>query len=195
MVIPLRKQAADDRGSSERTPLGFGAAWTHGAARAVEARQALRAFLAHAPRTGRVPLPESVCSDAELIVSELISNAVRHAPGPCGLILRLSDDELAVTVWDTSAEEPVFMRPDRHRIGGHGLHLVRATSHSVSIAPRAPGKQITARLLLTTNDVAGTLQRDVLRAPLSHGENTPFAVSSPRRHAGEPTGALRDPVR
>jgi anti-sigma regulatory factor (Ser/Thr protein kinase) len=169
MVLPLRKQAADEQGAGEQSPLCYSTAWAAGAARAVDARQALRAFLAHTPHSGRPPVPEPVVLDAELVVSELTSNAIRHAPGPCGLILRLSGDELAITVWDTSPEEPVFRRPDRRRAGGHGLHLVRAASSKVSVTPRAPGKQITALLRLSKNEHPAAIERTVLPASVADG--------------------------
>ncbi|MFF4214483.1 ATP-binding protein [Streptomyces sp. NPDC001796] len=169
MVFPLRKQAADEHGTGEHATLRYSTAWAGGAARAADARRALRAFLAHAPHSGRAPAPEPVVLDAELVVSELIANAIRHAPGPCGLVLQLSDDELTITVWDTSAEEPVFRRPDRHRVGGHGLHLVRAASSKVSVIPSAAGKQITAHLRLDKNDSHTAIDRTVLPASLADG--------------------------
>jgi anti-sigma regulatory factor (Ser/Thr protein kinase) len=149
MINPLMKQAADDQGIGEQATLHYSTAWATGAARAVDARQALRAFLTHAPHVGHAPVPEPVVLDAELVVSELIANATRHAPGPCGLILQLTGEDVMITVWDTSPEEPVFKRPDRHRIGGHGLHLVRAASTEVTVTPRAQGKQVTAHLRVT----------------------------------------------
>jgi anti-sigma regulatory factor (Ser/Thr protein kinase) len=108
-----------------------------------------------------------VVLDARLVVSELVTNAIRHAPGPCGLTLHLIGEELVITVWDTSAEEPVFKRPDRHRVGGHGLHLVRAASTKVTVTPRAQGKQVTARLRVTRlRGGSTTKDRTVLFSPL-----------------------------
>jgi anti-sigma regulatory factor (Ser/Thr protein kinase) len=146
MVIPLMKQAADEPGADEQTHLRCGAVWAEGAACAVEARRALQAFLAYVPRTGRPPVPAPLAIDAELVVSELVTNAIRHAPGPCGMILLLSDDELAVTVWDTSAERPVVRQRDGQRFGGHGMHVVHTVSTDVAVAPLGDGKQITAYL-------------------------------------------------
>ncbi|MDH6622562.1 anti-sigma regulatory factor (Ser/Thr protein kinase) [Streptomyces sp. LBL] len=148
MVIPLMKQAADGQGTDGHSGLRYSTVWAHTAARAVDARRALRALLAHAPRTGRKPVPAHLAVDAELAVSELVTNAIRHAPGPCGLILQLSCEALAITVWDTSTEEPRVKTGDRHRVGGHGLHLVHAVSGRVVVAPYAGGKQITAYLNL-----------------------------------------------
>ncbi|MFD5914074.1 ATP-binding protein [Streptomyces massasporeus] len=145
MVIPLMKQA-DEPGTDEQVPLRCGAAWDDGAACAVEARRALHAFLAHVPCTGRTPVPAPLAIDAELVVSELVTNAIRHAPGPCGMILRLTGDELAITVWDTSTEQPVVRKRDGQRFGGHGMHVVHTVSSEVTVTPLGRGKQITAYL-------------------------------------------------
>ncbi|MFE8990066.1 ATP-binding protein [Streptomyces collinus] len=153
MVIPLMKQAADEPGTDERAALRCGAVWADGAACAVEARRALQAFLAYVPCTGRTPVPAPLAIDAELVVSELVTNAIRHAPGPCGMILRLSDEGLAITVWDTSAEQPVVKERDGQRFGGHGMHVVHTVSADVAVAPLGAGKQITA-CLRTAPDIA-----------------------------------------
>jgi anti-sigma regulatory factor (Ser/Thr protein kinase) len=146
MVIPLMKQAEDEPGADEQTGLRYGAFWADGAACAVEARRALQALLAHVPCTGRTPVPAPLAIDAELVVSELVTNAIRHAPGPCGMILRLSGDGLAITVWDTSTEQPVVRKRDGQRFGGHGMHVVHTVSSEVAVTSLGNGKQITAYL-------------------------------------------------
>lgn len=146
MVIPLMKQAEDEPGTDEQATLHCGAVWADGAACAVEARRALRALLAHVPCTGRTPVPAPLAIDAELVVSELVTNAIRHAPGPCGMILRLSGDGLAITVWDTSTAQPVVRKRDGQRFGGHGMHVVHTVSSEVAVACLGNGKQITAYL-------------------------------------------------
>lgn len=148
MVITLRKQTADKQGGDKGAPLRYGVTWEEGAARAADARQALRALLGHAPRTGRAPVPAALAVDAELAASELVANAVRHAPGPCGMTLQLSGDQLTITVWDSSTEKPAVKKADPRRIGGHGLHLVHTVSDRVVVALRETGKRITAHLSL-----------------------------------------------
>jgi anti-sigma regulatory factor (Ser/Thr protein kinase) len=87
--------------------------------------------------------------DAELATSELVTNAIRHAPGACGMTLRMSKQELTITVWDSSTEQPTPRKEDPRRIGGHGLHLVQTVSERVVVALRATGKLITAHLPVT----------------------------------------------
>jgi anti-sigma regulatory factor (Ser/Thr protein kinase) len=63
--------------------------------------------------------------DAELLVSELASNALRHGRGQITLRARLDDDRLLVEIID---EGSGFERALRHRdfedVGGWGLEIV-----------------------------------------------------------------------
>ncbi|GAB2756317.1 ATP-binding protein [Streptomyces bullii] len=168
MVIPLEQQAADEQGTDEYAMLCYAAAWADGAARAFDARQALHAFLAHAPLADRTtPGPAPLVPDSEIVVSELVTNAIRHAPGPCGLLLRLSGDELAITVWDTSTDEPTVEESDRRRVGGHGLHLVHTVSDRVVVTLHDARKQITAYLRLAPDDDIGAVHREAPSSSLS----------------------------
>ncbi|MFE9674412.1 ATP-binding protein [Streptomyces sp. NPDC006259] len=156
MVIPLRHQAAVEQGTDAYATLRYDAIWDGGAARAADARRAVRAFLARAPRTGGKAVPTGLALDAEIAATELVTNALRHAPGPHGMTLRLSGDGLTVTVRDSSPEKPVAEKADPRRVGGHGLRMVDAVSDRVVVAPLATGKQITAHLPLKPNLNAGT---------------------------------------
>jgi anti-sigma regulatory factor (Ser/Thr protein kinase) len=71
--------------------------------------------------------------DAELLVSELVTNAVKYGPeeGEIRLIVGIEDTRLRVTVHDTGAGPLPAMRPlERlpHQGGGHGLRLVEKIS-------------------------------------------------------------------
>ncbi|MFE3036402.1 ATP-binding protein [Streptomyces canus] len=155
MVIPLMKQAADEVGRDDHAELRYAAAWGPGTAHAAEARRDVRAVLAHAARCDRPAVQASRVMDAELVVSELISNVLRHAPGPCAMTLRLTGTELSISMHDTSPEAPVVQPPDRRRVGGHGLYLVHSVSDRVVVTPRGPGKEITAHLRLVASDHTG----------------------------------------
>ncbi|MFC6083300.1 ATP-binding protein [Sphaerisporangium aureirubrum] len=72
---------------------------------------------------------DSAVEDAILVVSELLSNALRHAhPLPSGQIMATwdwADDHLEVTVSDGgAATEPRAGRPALSSLGGRGLGIV-----------------------------------------------------------------------
>jgi anti-sigma regulatory factor (Ser/Thr protein kinase) len=154
MVLPLEKHGADEMIGDDHARLRYAAAWGPSTPRAVDARRDVRAVLAHAPHGDRAAVPASRVMDAELVVSELITNVLRHAPGPCALTVRLTGTELSISLYDTSPDAPVVKPPDRHRIGGHGLHLVHSISDRVVVTPRGRGKEISAHLRLVASDDA-----------------------------------------
>jgi two-component sensor histidine kinase len=68
--------------------------------------------------------PELV-DDAQLMVSELVTNSVRYAPGrPLWVDLRQAGEQVVLAVWDCSTEPPVAQDPDFLAEGGRGLHVV-----------------------------------------------------------------------
>ncbi|MFI2645440.1 ATP-binding protein [Streptomyces sp. NPDC018610] len=151
MITHLGKKAPDERErNSPAAALRYGAAWVAGATRTADARRAVHAFLALAVRTAQARVPQRAEQDAQLVVSELVANATRHAPGPCGLMLELSADRarLGITVWDTSPALPRVHERDGARVGGHGLYLVRACSRAVRAVAGPGGKRITAEVAL-----------------------------------------------
>jgi anti-sigma regulatory factor (Ser/Thr protein kinase) len=83
-----------------------------------EARRALRAL------AGVVPGP--VLADAELVVSELVTNSVRHAPAtPIEVRVTVGRDRLHIVVQDGGMGfEPVVEPPGELRRARWGLYLV-----------------------------------------------------------------------
>lgn len=89
-----------------------------------------------APRLARIALRDLVAShgwpqarDAELVVSELIANAVEHGVGRITLTLWLADGRIHGEVTDAGTGAPP--RPAGHgedSIGGRGLTIVAALS-------------------------------------------------------------------
>jgi anti-sigma regulatory factor (Ser/Thr protein kinase) len=80
-----------------------------------------------------------MCEDVELVVSELVTNALRYASVPPGdvawetpfrLSLLRSGGRLTCAVTDPSDEVPVRRKPDFVSQTGRGLHLVEAFSDS-----------------------------------------------------------------
>ncbi|MHA6763999.1 ATP-binding protein [Streptacidiphilus sp. PAMC 29251] len=98
------------------------------------------------------PLAEPVLRDAILVVSELVSNAVRHAPGPCTLRLTQDPEQVTIAVSDGIATLPMPRSADlAGGTGGFGWHLLKELARYVRITLTPHGKTITAvvpRLLL-----------------------------------------------
>ncbi|MGW8379948.1 ATP-binding protein [Streptomyces sp. ODS28] len=64
---------------------------------------------------------------AELGVTELLSNVVKHVPdSPCTVLLRRTDDGVRVEVHDCSTELPTPRTADSEEEGGRGLALLGA---------------------------------------------------------------------
>ncbi|MFJ4437881.1 ATP-binding protein [Streptomyces sp. NPDC088923] len=89
-------------------------------------------------------VPERTTGDLHLVVSELATNAERHAGGFHALELTGDATHVVVTVHDTSPVAPSFLTPDPARVGGHGLEIVRALSREVRIALTPGGKSVGA---------------------------------------------------
>ncbi|MGF0175812.1 ATP-binding protein [Streptomyces sp. Marseille-Q5077] len=143
MVTPLDNRAADERDPA--TPLRYSTAW-HTDTSLTEARAAVRALLT---RAGYDPDHQSG-QDAQLIVSELLTNALRHAPGPGRLTLEVTPGAalLRITVSDTSPRPPELRTHDARRVGGHGLRLVTRLCDRLHTIALDTGKQVAAHLYL-----------------------------------------------
>jgi anti-sigma regulatory factor (Ser/Thr protein kinase) len=87
-------------------------------------------------------LPQLV-DDAQLGVSELVANAVRHARTPLELTVAL-EDGVTIEVRDRQPElrRPTFGAHDVFAEGGRGLQLVSAVAQDWGIRARADGKVI-----------------------------------------------------
>ncbi|EST19573.1 ATP-binding protein [Streptomyces roseochromogenus] len=131
-------------------PLSYSRAWDTGVPRIADARDAVAALLS---RVRPAPARRSV-QDARLVVSELVTNAALHAPGPCALRLELTPDgaALRVSVTDSSAEPPRRRPPDPLRVGGHGLFLVALLSRGLEVTWLPHGKRVTATVPLTAEE-------------------------------------------
>jgi anti-sigma regulatory factor (Ser/Thr protein kinase) len=91
-----------------------------------EARERMR-------RLAALHLSAEQVEDAVLLVSELVTNAVKYGPehGEIQLIVDMDETRMRVTVHDTGAGPLPEMRPlERlpHEGGGHGLRLVDRVS-------------------------------------------------------------------
>jgi anti-sigma regulatory factor (Ser/Thr protein kinase) len=90
-------------------------------------------------------LDQDTLADLELLVSELVTNAVRHAPGPLTLALSC-DGHVEVEVSDTSVRTPAPRKPDLRGGGGFGWHLVTTLADRLEIRMNPDGKTISAAI-------------------------------------------------
>jgi two-component sensor histidine kinase len=85
---------------------------------------------------------------AQLVVSELVTNACKFAPGPCLLDIEadLGEGTVTVSLWDSETALPLARAPEPSRIGQHGLEIVVALCEGFDIQREPVGKRVTARL-------------------------------------------------
>ncbi|MER7577795.1 ATP-binding protein [Streptomyces sp. NPDC126514] len=88
------------------------------------------------------------CADAVLlIVSELVTNACRHTPGPADLRTSWHDRVMTVEVDDYGRDLPVIVDDDRRGAeGGFGMGLVDALSDGWGFRSRDGGKTVYAHV-------------------------------------------------
>ncbi|MFJ9037158.1 ATP-binding protein [Streptomyces sp. NPDC102406] len=101
------------------------------------ARRLTRSFLA-----GRT---DEAATDAELVVSELVTNANRVSDHRCRMSLRLDAGELIVEVRDDGPGLPRLEPPSQTAESGRGIALVHALAQHWSVLPdRRGGKTVRA---------------------------------------------------
>ncbi|MGW0702007.1 ATP-binding protein [Streptomyces sp. NPDC002867] len=79
-----------------------------------------------------------------LVVSELVSNAVRHTAGWWRLHLTAGADTLVVQIEDSSPLPPVARPPSFSGEGGFGWHMVQRLAGRVEVCPQPYGKTVQA---------------------------------------------------
>ncbi|MFD7711174.1 ATP-binding protein [Streptomyces sp. NPDC059785] len=118
------------------------------------ARATARAFLSRLQSVHGLPVSERAMYVVQLVVSELVTNACKFAPGPCLLDLELLAGRVLVTVWDSEPVLPVARAADPGRVGQHGLAIVMAVCQSYEVHREPVGKRTTAAVVLA-DDLAG----------------------------------------
>ncbi|WP_327685852.1 ATP-binding protein [Streptomyces sp. NBC_00467] len=113
---------------------------------------AARHFAAHFLTRLQVRHGIAVARDAvgavQLVVSELITNACKYAPGPSSLSLEFAGRILEITVSDSSPALPLVRGPEPTRVGQHGLEIVTALSEGFQVQREPFGKRIKVRVPL-----------------------------------------------
>ncbi|MET8325083.1 SpoIIE family protein phosphatase [Streptomyces sp. NPDC005181] len=101
---------------------------------------------------------EGLEDSTNLIVSELVTNAVRHSAGPIGLRL-IQHQVLTVEVTDTDASTPCMRSAHTIDENGRGLFLISQLSHRWGSRPISGGKVVWAE-----QDLAPALEEQPDRA-------------------------------
>jgi len=146
--------------SSETTGPGPGSVARKGEVRAGDgARHVMAVFLpevASAPAArewlGRFlaqhRVAPEVSADASLVLSELVTNALRHGLGEIVARSSVDGEELHVSVTDSGDELPELQARDSGRIGGLGLVVVAEVANDWGVAPFPGGKTVWATFRL-----------------------------------------------
>jgi anti-sigma regulatory factor (Ser/Thr protein kinase) len=117
--------------------------------------QARAAVIAHADRLGLAELAD----DVVLLVSELVTNAIRHAVAPIDLEIEVDQDEVVVAVRDGSAVPPSPREAGLEAEGGRGMLLVDLLTAEHGVRPSRParpsGRGCTARRPSSTSATDG----------------------------------------
>jgi anti-anti-sigma regulatory factor/anti-sigma regulatory factor (Ser/Thr protein kinase) len=86
-------------------------------------------------------------ADAELLVTELVSNAIRYSSGDIALRILLAEHHLHLSVRDANPEPPRLVSPDADTgEGGRGLVLIDAIATSWGMVRNRSGKTVWATL-------------------------------------------------
>ncbi|MEU9919243.1 ATP-binding protein [Streptomyces sp. NPDC051001] len=112
------------------------------------ARHLAAGFLTRVKAEHGLPVSQRAIDLTQLVVSELVTNALKYAPGPVLLDLRIAGDAVEVVVWDSDPVLPVARAADVGRVGQHGLEIVMAVAQGFGAQREPVGKRITARIAL-----------------------------------------------
>jgi anti-sigma regulatory factor (Ser/Thr protein kinase) len=108
----------------------------------IERASFMRALTRH--RGGRLDV-----TAAKIVYTELVTNVVRHAPGPIRIVLIADGRDVILDVSDCGSRfryEP-RLPADCYSEGGRGLYLVSQVAVAVRLEPRAPmGSRVLATL-------------------------------------------------
>ncbi|GAA2516129.1 ATP-binding protein [Streptomyces gobitricini] len=108
------------------------------------ARDSAREFL-----EGLLPAAASETADTVvLVVSELVTNALRHGGGTCTLDLTAHPDSIEVAVRDPSPQVPRMHTPDLNGgTGGFGWPMVNRLARATAVTRQAAGGKTVSALL------------------------------------------------
>ncbi|MFE1754093.1 ATP-binding protein [Streptomyces anandii] len=148
------------RSSPVRRPVATAVAYDGSPQSIADARAVAREFLTEVQSVHGLPVSARAMGMVQLVVSELVTNACKFAPGPCLLNLEMDHGAVEITVWDTDPALPVARAADPGRVGQHGLEIIMAVCQSFEVHREPVGKRIKAAVVLADDpggDAAGRM--------------------------------------
>jgi anti-sigma regulatory factor (Ser/Thr protein kinase) len=97
---------------------------------------------AHARRLVEPLIDDAVRERVLLIVSELVTNAVRYAGAPIELVVSRLDGRIAISVRDPDPTPPRTREPETSEPTGRGLHVVEAMATRWGVDVTERGKTV-----------------------------------------------------
>ncbi|MFJ8589487.1 ATP-binding protein [Streptomyces sp. NPDC093595] len=154
------EQAAGDEGrkTGDNPLLSASAAYDGDTSCIGAARHLAIGFLTEVQAVHGLPVSERAMGMTQLVVSELVTNAVKYAPGPVMLELQIVAGTVRVSVWDSDPALPDVAATDPQRVGRHGLEITHAVSQAYEVRREPVGKRVTAVIALADDpggDIAG----------------------------------------
>lgn len=80
--------------------------------------------------------------DADLVISELLTNAVNAGCGDTELRINLHRDHIHINVGDNGPGWPLMQQPDPDQGHGRGLQIVQTIADSWGVEATAGGKEV-----------------------------------------------------
>ncbi|MEU9191503.1 ATP-binding protein, partial [Streptomyces sp. NPDC048484] len=94
------------------------------------------------------PIAAEAADTVVLVVSELVTNALRHGGGTFSLDLTAHPDSIAVAVHDRSPQAPRMRTPDLNGgTGGFGWPMVNRLARATAVTRRTAGGKTVSALL------------------------------------------------
>ena len=92
---------------------------------------------------------DALVDDAQLVVTELVTNAILHSESDCKVTIDLGDQYLRIAVTDSGGGVPEPQPFDLTREGGRGLLIVSTLAQAWGVIPAqgARGKTVWAELV------------------------------------------------
>ncbi len=94
--------------------------------------------------------PSETVEAAELMTSELATNAVRHAHSDFELTIHCSQRDIRIEVSDSGPGQPTLRSPTPQERSGRGLRIVQELSDTWGTVPSTNGKMVWFTLLTQT---------------------------------------------